>query len=111
MTTLPEIPTNDCIRRRRLQFTLRELLGATVVASVLLSMGPRLGLALGVLLVVQRAALKRLESDLVFDSYGFKFPGLSLAGCISVFVLPFAFGTSVVLLVYWFFRPVVLCHS
>ena len=105
MTTPPDILTNDCNHRRRFQFTIRGLLGLTLVVSVLLSMGPRLGLAISVLLVVQMAALKRLETDLVFDSYGFKYPSVSLAGCISAFVLPLALGTSVVLLVYWFFRP------
>lgn len=77
-----------------------------MVVSVLLSMGPYIGPAMSALLVAQLLTLKRLETDLVADSYGFKYPGLSLGGCISVLILPFAFGASVVLLVCWFFRPV-----
>ena len=106
MTEPSEHPTNDRNHRRPFQFTIRGLLGLTLVVSVLLSMGPYIGPALSVLLVVQMLALKRLETDLVADSYGFKYPGLSLAGCISVFILPVAFGTSVVLLVCWVFQPV-----
>jgi len=93
-------------RRRRFQFTLRGLLGLTLVVSVLLSMGRYIGPMLSVLLVVQMLALKRLETDLVADSYGFKYPGLSFAGCISVVILPFAFVASVVLVVCWLFQPV-----
>ena len=106
MTEPSEHPTNDHNHRRRFQFTIRGLLGLTLVVSVLLSMGPYIGPALAVLLVVQMAALKRLETDLVADSYGFKYPGLSLAGCISVAILPFAFVASVVLVLCWVFRPV-----
>jgi hypothetical protein len=93
-------------RRRRFQFTIRGLLGLTLVVSVLLSMGPRIGPALAVLLVVQMLALKKLENDLVADSYGFKYPGISAAGCASIFVLPFAFATTLLLVLAWFFRPV-----
>ena len=95
----------DDNRRWRFQFTIRGLLLLTLVVSVLLSMGPYIGSTLSVLMVVQMLTLKRLETDLVADSYGFKYPALSLAGCISVFILPLAFAASVVLVLCWVFRP------
>jgi len=98
--------TGDENRRWRFQFTLRGLLIFAFLVSVLVSMGPCIGPALVVLLVVQRLALKRIETDCVADSYGFKYPFLSLTGCLSVVILPFAFVTTVVLILCWLFRPV-----
>ncbi len=98
--------TGDEDRRPRFQFTLRGLLVFAFLVSVLVSMGPRIGPAVVVLLVLQARALKRIETDCVADSYGFKYPFLSLPGCLSAVILPFAFVTTVALVLCWLFRPV-----
>ena len=106
MTAGDDSSTGDENRRWRFQFSLQSLLIFAFLVSVLVSMGPCIGPALVVLLVVQILALKRIETDCVADSYGFKYPFLSLPGCLSVVILPFAFVTTVALVLCWLFRPV-----
>ncbi len=106
MTEPSDHATDDHNPRPRFQFTLRGLLIFAFLVSVLVSMGPRIGPAVVVLLVVQAFALKRIETDCVADSYGFKYPFLSLPGCLSAVILPFAFVTTVALVLCWLFRPV-----
>ncbi len=106
MTAGNDSSTGDENHRRRFQFTLRGLLVFAFLVSVLVSMGPCIGPAVVVLLVVQAFALKRIETDCVADSYGFRYPFLTLPGCLSVVILPFAFVTTVALVLCWLFRPV-----